>query len=222
VLAKFLVLLLLLVAAEAAAQTPPKAPRWDVAASTGFFVGHPGDPPGSESFDEWYNAATLGITAGRYLTSNLKLEGELTLSGEGSRYGVRLAPLPGIGPYPVSVELLTRTNSGSAALVWQFFENQWVHPFLMAGATFDFDHESVHMWQQSYFGTNPRVSGNEILVASERTENLGTTRRVRGLLGGGAKLYVSPSAFFRADARIGVGADAGGHVAFRLGFGVDF
>jgi hypothetical protein len=48
------------------------------------------------------------------------------------------------------------------------------------------------------------------------------TTRLRALLGGGAKLYVTTRAFFRADTRIGIGSDTAGHVSFRLGFGADF
>jgi hypothetical protein len=213
-------LLLVFLAADGAAQT--RAARWDIAAGTGVFAGHPGNPGDGESFENWYHSATLGLTLGRYFTPNLKLEGEATISGEGSRYGLRTIQVPTLGPFPISVERQTRTNSASGALVWQFFENQWVHPFLMAGATVDFDRESLHTWPQSSFRGDPRVPGSEVLLTTERVEHLGTTRRIRALVGGGAKLYVAPGAFFRADSRIGIGGDDAGHVAVRLGFGVDF
>jgi hypothetical protein len=216
------VLLVLFVAADAVAQTGPAVSRWDVAAGTGVFNGHASNPAATESYDDWYHTATLGVTVGRYLTSHVKVEGELTLSGEGSRYGQRLIDVPGVGLRPVSLEQLTRTNSMSAALAWQFHENQWVHPFVMAGVSVDFDRTGVHTWPQSYFVGDPRIPGTGVLVAHDRVEHLGTTSTARGLIGGGAKLYVSPQAFFRADTRIGIGRDSSGHVAFRLGFGVDF
>jgi hypothetical protein len=215
------ILAVLFIVAEADAQTASPVSRWDIAASTGVFVGHPSDAGDVETFDDWYHSATLGVTVGRYLSPNLKVESELTISGEGSRYGQRVIQVPGVGPYPVSAEYLTRTNSVSGALVWQFFENQWVHPFVFAGAAVDFDRRGFHTWQ-SYFRADPRVPGSEILASGEQTESLGTVRRVRGLIGGGAKLYVGPRAFFRADTRIGIGSADSGHVAFRLGFGVDF
>ena len=54
-------------AVDVAAQSPPDLPKWDLAASTGVFVGHPADPPDSGSFDEWYHTATVAVTGGRYL-----------------------------------------------------------------------------------------------------------------------------------------------------------
>lgn len=221
-MATLVVLLVLNLAGEAAAQGASNQPQCDVAATTGVFLGHPQSPDDSESFDQWYHTSTLGITAGRYLTTHLKLEGEITFSREGSRYVLRLVDVPGVGPRPVSAEQLTRTNSASGAVVWQFLDNQWVHPFLLAGATVDFDREGLHLWQQSFFSGDPRIAGNEVVVSTEHVEHFATAAHVRGLLGGGAKLYVSPNAFFRADSRIGIGRDDSGHVAFRLGFGVDF
>lgn len=220
-IASLCVLVLLFIGAEAGAQTASNPSRWDVAASTGVFVGHPAIADG-DTYDDWYQSATLGVTVGRYLTPHVKVEGELTLGGEGSRYGQRVVQVPGLGPYPVSTEHLTRTNSVSGALVWQFFENQWVHPFVFAGASVDFDRRGFHTWHQSYFRGDPRIAGNEIFVSRDETVYIGTDRTVRGLIGGGAKLYVGSRAFFRADTRLGIGAADSGHVAFRLGFGVDF
>jgi hypothetical protein len=215
------VLFLFFAAADVAAQSPPNLPKWDTAAVTGVFDGHPSEPPESGSFDRWYHTGTVGLAAGRYLTSMLKLEGEVTFSGEGSRYTLRLVDVPGIGQRPFSAEQLIHSNGISSALVWQFFENQWVHPFLMAGASLDFNRETVHIWQQTFYRGDPRVPGNEVIVP-DRVEHAATTRAVRGLVGGGAKLYVTPRAFFRTDTRIGIGSHSSGHVSFRLGFGTDF
>jgi hypothetical protein len=216
------VLCVFLAAVDSRAQTAPVPHRWDVAVGTGIFNGHPGHSVAAESYDDWYHTATLALTVGRYLTPHVKVEGEVTLNREGGWYGQRLIDVPGVGPYPVSLEQFTRTNSVSATIGWQFFENQWVHPFMMAGISADFDRSRAHIWPQSYFRGDPRVPGNETVISTDRVEQLGTTRAARGLIGGGAKLYVTPQAFFRADTRIGIGADSSGHVAFRLGFGVDF
>lgn len=216
------ILVLLSIAADAGAQTTADIPKWDFAASTGVFVGHPGEPSGIGHYDDWYHTATLGLTAGRYLTPHLKVEGEFTISGEGSRYVQRTIDVPGIGPRPVGAEQMLRTNSVSGALVWQFFDNQWVHPFVMAGATLDLDRERVHTWAQSYYRGDPRLPGSEVVISADRVDDLGTRATVRGLIGGGAKLYVAPRAFFRADTRLALGESTRGHVAFRLGFGVDF
>ncbi len=72
-----------------------------------------------------------------------------------------------------------------------------------------------------YYRGDPRIPGNEIPIATENTEHRGTTPRARGTFGAGVKVYLSPRAFFRTDTRIAVGSGSG-HVAMRVGFGVDF
>jgi hypothetical protein len=164
--------------------------------------------------------ANFGISVGRYLTPHLKLEGELTQSTEGDRYVQRSVPVPGYGLYPITSEQSLRLTSASAVVAWQFLENRWAHPFIFAGASLDFEHERIYTPQQVAFGI-PGVRGNP-LVAAEHTEDLGWNTHARGLVGAGAKLYVTPRAFFRTDARIGLGASDSAHVSFRVGMGVDF
>lgn len=212
---------LALVVGAAADVRAQDEPRWDATAVTGLFLGHP--PPISASeFDNWSQTGQAGFAAGRYLTKHVKAEGEVLLTGEGRRYVQQFVQIPGVGSYPVGSEHMVKTHAVSGALAWQFFENQWVHPFVFAGASLDFDRTRVHTWPQSYYRGDPRLPGSEIPVSVERTDDLGTTRRVRGIFGVGAKLYVVPRAFFRTDTRIGIGGERSGHVAFRLGFGVDF
>jgi hypothetical protein len=112
-------------------------------------------------------------------------------------------------------------RSLATAATWQFFDNEWVHPFVFAGLSADFDRTSVRVWPQHYYTGDPRVPGNQILVAAERHEGPHTTTRMRGLLGGGAKLYVLEHVFVRADGRLSIGARWQG-VVFRIGGGVDF
>jgi hypothetical protein len=211
-------------AADAAAQSlgPPSRLAWDTSVMTGLFVGHPADVAPGDHFDDWYHSGTLAITAGRYLTRHLKAESEITLSREGKRYFHQIVQVPGVGAVPVAGEQMVRTNGVSANLVWQFLDNQWVHPFVFGGAALDFDRTRVRARQQFYYRGDPRVPGNQIAVSTDRTDHLGTTKRARGIIGTGVKIYMSPRAFVRTDARVGVGGDDSGHVAFRFGFGVDF
>jgi hypothetical protein len=215
-------LLVLGSAVTAAGQTTSPGAAWDVAATTGVFVSHPTDPPDSGWAEHWYHAGALGVAAGRYLTPHVKLEGEVVLTSEGSRYVERVVQVPGVGARCAASEQFTRNHGVSSALVWQFFDNQWVHPFVLAGVTFDFERRRIHTWPQVFFRGDPPYSGSEVLVATDRIDDLGTDVFVRGLVGAGAKIYASPRAFFRADSRVAVGSGASGHVAFRLGFGVDF
>ena len=220
-----LVACVVLAPGDAVAQTGVSS-RWDTAVMTGVFLGHPGRLDESDSsFDSWYNTGALAISVGRFLTPHLKAEGEVMISGEGERYVQRLVEVPGvtlIQPYPIGSNQFVRTNGVTAGLTWQFFENQWAHPFVFGGMAVDFDRVRVHTWRQSYLRGDPRIPGNEILLAPENTEDLGTSPEVRGVLGAGVKLYVTQRAFFKTDTRVHVGGHNSGHLSFRLGVGVDF
>ena len=65
-----------------------------------------------------------------------------------------------------------------------------------------------------------RVPGRSVTVTADNPGPESQTM-ARLLVGGGAKLYVTPRAFFRADTRFGGGGD-GRHFVLRLGFGADF
>jgi hypothetical protein len=214
--------LVLITAVPVRAQSAAVPSRWDVSGMGGLFLGRPAETSDDRQYDRWYNAGTLAITAGRYLTRHVKIEAEGVVAAEGERYVTRLVQVPGAaGPFHVSSEEFVRINSLSSAVVWQFFENQWVHPFVSAGASLDFDRERRHTWPQSFFRGDPRIPGNEVPIAIENTRDLGTTRRARANVGAGVKVYVTPRAFFRTDTRIAFGSRSG-HVALRLGAGVDF
>jgi hypothetical protein len=81
-------------------------------------------------------------------------------------------------------------------VVWQFRDNQWVHPYLSAGAVLAIDRRQL-----------------------DRTR----TTEVRGgvSVGGGAKFYMSPRAFFNTAAIV-THSWPSSTVNFIAGFGVDF
>jgi Outer membrane protein beta-barrel domain len=216
------VLLILAFSTRAGAQSATALPVWDVSAVTGLFVGMPRDLTERETYDNSYHVPTVGITFGRHFTPHLKVEGEALFSSEGERFVQRLVTVPGLGSQVIGAEQKVRTHSASASLVWQFFENQWVHPFVLAGATVDFDRERIHTYPQSFFRGDPRLPGDELTIATDQVDELGTHAQVRGLLGVGIKVYVSRGAFVRLDSRAGVGATAGNNVALRIGMGFDF
>lgn len=203
-------------ARAASGQTPQLVPRWDLSAQTGVFVARPAEQTGADTWDRWYHAASAGISTGRYLTPHVKLEGEVIFTTEGERYLTRIVQAPGFGPLSLPIEQHLRTTSASAAVAWQFFENRWVHPFVLAGAAVDVEQERRHTFPPFSFRGGP-PGGFPITESIEHA----TTTRARGLVGGGAKLYAGPRAFFRADTRIGIGSRGSAHVSFRIGFGVD-
>jgi hypothetical protein len=193
---------------------------WDVSASTGLFSGHTPRTTGRGYQDSWFQSVQGGLSIGRYITPHFKLEFDAAATNGGRQIRERLIDVPGYPyPYPIGSEVTTSVRSLGAAMVWQFADNAWVHPFLQAGVSTDFDRVTVRTWEQRVYG-DPRAGTPSLRVSEDRIEGPATTRAVRALLGGGAKFYVTENAFVRTDARWTF--DRARHnLAFRIGFGID-
>ncbi|HYU79768.1 MAG TPA: hypothetical protein VEK56_12335 [Vicinamibacterales bacterium] len=209
--------------ADQANHTPAVA-RWDAAAVGGILISHPPDAEGTRNADDWNPAGVGGFTVGRYLTTHLKAEAEFLFSSDARRYVTRYINVPGIGnAYPVGSEEFRRLQGVGATVGWQFFENQWTHPMVFGGVEVDSDLTRERTWQQVWYSGDPRLpSTTQTIVARERMEGPNRTFKLRGVAGIAAKLYVTPHTFFRTDARMAIGGQATGHLAFRAGFGVDW
>ena len=210
------VLMLLLTPPVVQAQT-----QWDIAGTVGFFGGHTPTPESPAYQEDWFETVQGGIVVGRHISRHLKLEVEATGTGTGTQFLQRSITVPGFPyPYPIASEVHTSVRSLGGALTWQFGENEWVHPFVQAGVSADFDRVTVRTWEQVFAGDPIRGTGPRVL-AEERVDGPTTHRAVRGAIGGGAKVYVSERAFFRTDGRLTFDRDHQ-NVVFRLGFGIDF
>jgi hypothetical protein len=194
---------------------------WDSTGMAGLFAGRtPRSGDGSRYQDLWFHNVQGAAILGRHLTPHLKLELEASATGGGSQFRDRIVVVPGDPyPYPVGYEMTTSVRSIAAALTWQFRDNEWIHPFVQAGVSTDFDHVSTRTWEQYLFG-QPRPGAPPQRIVEERIEEA-TTTHVRALLGAGAKFYFAPRGFVRSDARW---TFDGSHsnIALRAGVGVDF
>ena len=209
-----LLLVLAFVPVVVEAQAGPD-PAWDITGTASLLAGHTAVSDDFGYQDDWFHVAQAGVLVGRHLTRRLKLEFEAAGTNSGTQFKQRLVTIPGApNPYPVSSEDTTSVRSLAGAVIWQFRDNEWVHPFLQAGVSADFDRIISRTWEPFDYG-NPLPG-----VAQLRMEEA-TYRRVRAVLGGGAKIYVSERAFVRTDGRFIVGRDRQ-HIVGRIGFGVDF
>jgi hypothetical protein len=197
--------------------------RWDIAAFGGLVTAHaPVERQADDYRQDWFQTGHAGVTIGRHLTSHLKVEADLAATGTGTQFVQRFVTVPGrTTPYLVGAEAETSLRWAGAEATWQFFDNEWVHPFVFAGLSAQFDRRSVHVWEQYFYAGDARVPGNQFLLVPESREGPTTTTSVSGVFGGGAKLYVTDRAFFRADARFGASPRTRS-VSFRAGLGVDF
>jgi hypothetical protein len=196
--------------------------KWDIAGIAGLFAGHSPDPEAQHYQQDWFQTGLGGVIIGRHFTSNVKVELEATRTGEGTQYVQRFVSIPGVSsPYPVAGEAQTTVTSVGTTLTWQFFENQWIHPFVQAGVAAEFERRAVNTWAQQHYSGDPRQGGVLVSIAEQIVAGPDTTTTVRAVLGGGVKMYVSPRLFVRTDGRAALG-ERRQDVSFRVGFGADF
>ena len=202
--------------APAAAQRP-----WDATGTVGVLVGH---TPPDERFryqDDWFHAIHGGLIVGRHVSRNLKIEIDGSVTGRGRQYVDRLVAVPGYPyPYPVVSESETSIRSVGVALTWQFRDNEWVHPFIRAGASADFERQLVKTWNQVFYPSDPSF-GPATGLADQGVEGPTTSTCARAMVGGGAKFYLSPRTFLRTEGMVALGP-ARQNVTLRVGFGADF
>jgi hypothetical protein len=192
--------------------------QWDVAGTAGLFTSHVDASDAGGYSDDWDNTVQGTVAFGRYLSNQLKLELEASTTSRGVQYVSTPITVPEL-PYPYLLfsEVRTSVRSLSGIVAWQFGDNEWVHPFVLAGLSTDWDDADVYVPPQPY-RSDPRVPSMPINVG--RTESR-TTRHVRGVFGGGAKLYFTERAFVRTDGRLTWHANRQSF-AFRAGVGIDF
>jgi hypothetical protein len=216
-----LVLFTLLLPAPAAAQPSGAAalPAWDAGAIIGSFSGHaavPDFPPLGYS-DDWYHTGEGGVFIARRWTTHFRTELGLATSGEGRQTVPRLITLPGqSAPVPYSAAQHTQVSQVTVTAAWQFFDNQWVHPFLEGGIAVDTQRTRVLDPGFIYY-----ADARTPVTVAGRAEELRTETTARALVGAGVKLYMTSRFFFRADAR-GVMRSRFEHLSLRSGLGVDF
>ena len=164
--------------------------RWDIGGGVGLRFG--------ETDDAVVSAGMWLAEAGRYWTPHVKTVFTVTTAGQQS-YG-------GYG----DAEIVTKPATLGAALAYQFLENEFVHPYVSAGARF----ASTFTTTQTYSATPP-YGELSIVNSPSRLE-------VRPVLGGGFKSYFGNGrAFMRTELLLVVGP-GGAHAVLQIGSGVDF
>jgi hypothetical protein len=204
--------LLSLVPAASAQDTSPyqALPRLDVTGVTGWLSHHVPDE-GLDS-DSWNNRWYGGAQFGHYWTEHLKTEMEIGLTNEGESWAVYPAY---VSPRPGEVRFINEARRSQDVTVslgqrWQFFSNQWVHPFV--GGGIDANHARI---RREFHSFAPGVGPPQIT----RLADGGWHAAIHGVAG--VKVYFTARSFVRFDGRVASGQD-GQHVVFRVGLGRDF
>lgn len=194
---------------------------WDVTGTLGLFAGRtPRSDGGHRYQDVWFHTAQGAAILGRHLTPHLKLELEGSITNSGTQIRDRVVTVPGSPyPHPVASEVTTAVRSIAAAVTWQFRDNEWIHPFVQAGVSSDFEDVTVRTWEQ-FLSVQPRPGEPPMRLIEEHLEET-TSTEVRALLGAGAKFYVGERGFVRSDARWSFDGSRS-NIVLRVGVGVDF
>ena len=212
-----LVIVLALSASPALAQEPAatRMPKWDVGVTAGFFQANPPTVVTTPYGDDWYHTGRYGIAVGRYWTAHLKTEIEFAATSEGNRYIQRLATVPGIGTVPYATREYFSQQQASARLVWQFFDNRWVHPYVMAGVGADIERRREFFWEQLHYPTRVRI-------VDQHEEGPFTNYSAAAVAGIGTKFYVSQQAFINSLFQMTWTGRSSKTVSFLAGIGMDF
>ena len=177
--------------------------------------------PQFAEWDRWYAAAKADVTVGRYWTPNFKTELELGTATGANIDGHEPVVVPGSSfPFQRYREHRLRdTTTVGATAVYQFFDNQWVHPFVGAGIELAREHHVAAALPEETvrFSTTVPTLRLPAVPAIDAV-----TYSVRPLVSAGFKFYVSPRAFVRTEARTSFTADGPVALQWFGGIGFDF
>jgi opacity protein-like surface antigen len=198
--------------------TPPDAARGDVAGHVGWLGGNKSGI--GAQWDEWYEAASFGASAGYYWTPHVKIELDAATTTEGHVFSHEPVDVPG-QPFQSFRERrhMFRSTTVGAGIAYQFFENTWFHPFV--GAGLEVARESARVDLSPLFPFPSGRDGAPIDVPDASVEP-GTSYSARPYAAAGFKWYVSDRAFIRSDIRATASSTQVESVVWRGGVGVDF
>jgi opacity protein-like surface antigen len=206
----------LLITGTAAAQQPaislmPADPaQWDIAGSVGWLGA---DTAGATIGDDWYDTFAGAVSIGRYVTPHLKTEIHGGMTGEGRIYRVEELPLPGAPPVFRAQEHYFRSATIGAGVFYQFFDNQWFHPF--AGGGIEVLRERDRVEVQPPFGPVP----GRVLPPPPPSPQV--TYAARPFVATGFKWYVAERAFVRTGVQASFSNHGTTHVVWTAGIGAD-
>lgn len=197
---------LLLVAGASSAQSvpftlvPEDQPRVEVAAHLGWEGVAKLE---LENASERYDSGSAAASFGYFWTPHLKTELGVARAGRGEIYQTHLIEMRGLLPVYRSFQHSYEGVVLSPTITYQFLRNQWVHPFVSAGA---------HVVREKH-----RVLDFDTRATSDETTISGVP-----FVGGGAKFFVSERAFIRTDVRTTVAEADTRRISWTAGVGVDF
>jgi hypothetical protein len=202
---------LLALAPDASAQQPVPViaiGRWDVAGQLALLNRNKSEL--GSRWDQWYEAPLIQGSAGHYWTPHFKTELEIATSGQGTI---------GVEENLRYREHMLRESTIGATAVYQFLDNQWVHPFVGAGLEVARERHVAESLPSS-IERFPTTALPLTLRPVPAIDNVSYS--MRPLVTGGFKFYVSQRAFVRTEVRTSFSTDRPLAIQWRGGVGIDF
>jgi len=202
---------LLALAPDASAQQPVPVTaigRWDVAGQLALLNRNKSEL--GSRWDQWYEAPLIQGSAGHYWTPHFKTELEIATSGQGTI---------GVEENLRYREHMLRESTVGATAVYQFLDNQWVHPFVGAGLEVARERHVAESLPSS-IERFPTTALPLTLRPVPAIDNVSYS--MRPLVTGGFKFYVSQRAFVRTEVRTSFSTDRPLAIQWRGGVGIDF
>jgi hypothetical protein len=202
----------------AIAQTPspaaPQMPAWDADFSLGM-ISNSGRDEGDDHEHSSVHAEAR-VDFGHYWTQHLKTEVGLAFLNRWENYSYETVPIPsGRGGNYVFTNNSLRMVAVTPTFTYQFFENQFAHPYVSAAARVSlFDIHSSRYAQT--------VTQNGVTSTVPALERASSKVIVRPVVAAGFKSYLSEHAFVRTEGSTMFGPDGSPYLALRLGVGFDF
>jgi hypothetical protein len=142
---------------------------------------------------------------GRYWTSHIKTSVAVTTAGQSTSTSAFTAQ-------SWTTRRTTTVPAGlGASATWQFLDNEFVHPYVTAGARF------------ASTSTLTKVYSNGLGYPLVLEDNSPNRIQVRGLIGGGFKSYFGDGrTFMRSELLVAIDPSGTAHAVLQLGVGVDF
>ena len=192
---------------------------WDVHSGTGVQFLSAKD--GSSGTDGGLSSApsVLGsLSVGRYWTSHLKTElGVTFLTGRDgyANDAVTLAPGRVATTYR---SLHARQSQVVLAGIYQFFDNEFAHPYAAAGVRTGLLH--LESRRSPYASVYQNGTYQSVLLPEDTTHS--TDVRVRPFVALGSKAYFSERVFARPELVLAFNEGGASQLGLNLGFGIDF
>jgi opacity protein-like surface antigen len=165
----------------------------------------------------WHGSLLVAVSGGHYWTDHLKTEVEASWNSphNGALYE-NIEHQGGI-TYALSDYRAQDIRIGAGQL-YQFGRNEWVHPYVGAGADVVRRERTIARREQT---RSVYLQNRNVAVVIPAALERETEVFVEPFLKTGLKMYVSEKAFVNTELKLGLRRDVD-HVVWKFGVGVDF